>query len=263
MSFRRPLPKRQYLALAIASILALLAVWALVAHLRVFPVDYFPGPGKVASAAFRLFVTQGLGIDLLASTGRILTAFAASALLALPLGLAMSCFKSVEAWVEPLVDFVRYVPVPALLPIFVLMAGIGEAPKFLVLFFGTFFQLVLLVLDDADDVPSVYFDLARTLGAGEAALIRHVLVPHLLPRIYDRLRVTLGWCWTYLVIAELVAVERGIGHAIKEAQRFNATADLFVSCIVLGLIGLGTDYAAKLGYRRLFPYAAKSALQGS
>jgi NitT/TauT family transport system permease protein len=118
-------------------------------------------------------------------------------------------------------------------------------------------------MDDADDVPAVFFDLARTLGAREPALIRHVLVPYLMPRIYDRLRVTLGWCWTYLVIAELVAVERGIGHVIKEAQRFNAASDLFVSCIVLGLIGLGTDYAAKSGYRRLFPYAAKSALQAS
>jgi len=263
MSFRRPLPKPQYFLVAVGSIFALLVVWTLIVHLRILPADYFPSPRLVAGAAYRLFVKEGLGIDLLASTGRILMAFSASALLAIPLGLCMSCFKAIEASIEPIVDFVRYVPVPALLPIFVLMAGIGEQPKFLVLFFGTFFQLVLLVLDDADDVPAIYFDLARTLGASEVALIRHVLVPYILPRIYDRLRVTLGWCWTYLVIAELVAVERGIGHAIKEAQRFNAAPDLFVSCIVLGLLGLGTDYAAKLGYRRLFPYSDKSVLQTS
>jgi NitT/TauT family transport system permease protein len=93
-------------------------------------------------------------------------------------------------------------------------------------------------------------------------MVRHVLVPSLLPQMYNRLRVTLGWCWTYLVIAELVAVERGVGHVIKEAQRFNAASDLFVCCFVLGLIGLATDLGAKALYGRFFPWAAKAGTQG-
>jgi NitT/TauT family transport system permease protein len=200
-------------------------------------------------------------MDVLASVGRIGVAFLFSALFAVPIGLLMSSFKSVEALLEPIIDFVRYVPVPALLPIFILWSGIGETSKFLVLFFGTFFQLVLLIMDDADNVPRIYFDLASTLGANTIQLIRDILVPCLLPQIYDRLRVTLGWCWTYLVIAELIAVQNGIGHSIKEAQRFGAADQLFVCFLVLGLIGLLTDYCAKFAYRRFFPYAAKSALQ--
>jgi len=261
MAFRKPMKHHHYLLLAAMSILGLLALWSALSWAGIFPSSYFPGPGRVAAATVRLIFEHGLLVDVLASAGRIGVAFLASAALAIPLGLLMSCYKPVEALIEPVVDFVRYVPVPALLPIFVLSGGIGEAPKFLVLFFGTFFQLVLLIMDDADSVPQVYFDLARTMGASEAGLIRHVLLPHLTPQIYDRLRITLGWCWTYLVIAELVAVDRGIGHVIKEAQRFNAAAELFVSCILLGLIGLATDYAAKLGYRRLFPHATKSTLQ--
>jgi NitT/TauT family transport system permease protein len=197
--------------------------------------------------------------DVLASSARIGVAFLISALLAIPIGLLMSSFKLVEAVIEPVVDFIRYVPVPALIPLFIIWGGIGETSKFLVLFFGTFFQLVLLIMDDADNVPRIYFDLARTLGASTPQLIRDVLVPYLLPQIYDRLRVTLGWCWTYLIIAELIAVERGIGHTIKEAQRFNAADQMFVCFIVLGIIGLSTDYAAKIGYRYLFPYATKAA----
>ncbi len=246
--------------MAIVSIVLLVVVWSILAACEIFPEVFFPGPVRVVKTGVAMFTSRGFLLDVGASCGRIAVAFLLSALIAVPLGILMSSFKSIEALVEPVVDFVRYVPVPALLPIFVLWSGIGETPKFLVLFFGTFFQLVLLIMDDADNVPGIYFDLARTMGASTRHLLRDVLGPHLLPQIYDRLRVTLGWCWTYLVIAELIAVQRGVGFAIKEAQRFNASDQLFVCFIVLGFIGLATDFLAKLLYRRLFPYAAKAAL---
>lgn len=223
--------------------------------MHVFPEVFFPSPPAVFHTGTTMFVEQAFFQDVFASSIRIFMAFAISALLAIPIGILMSCFKPAEAVVAPIVEFVRYVPVPALLPIFVLWSGIDETPKFLVLFFGTFFQLVLLIKDDADDVPGISFDLARTMGASWSELVSDVLVPHLLPQIYDRLRVTLGWCWTYLVIAELIAVQRGIGHAIKEAQRFNASDQLFVCFIVLGIIGLATDLFAKYLFAKLFPYA--------
>lgn len=261
--FRRSIGRAQYAGVAIGSILLTVGLWFGVTSAGHFSADFLPGPGRVLVAARSMFLGEGFAVDLLASAGRIAAAFAVSALLAIPLGLLMSSYKVAEAAIEPLVDFIRYVPVPALLPVFVLFTGIGETAKFLVLFFGTFFQLVLLVMDDADNVPHIHFDLARTMGASNAALMRDVLVPSMLPQLYDRLRVTLGWCWTYLVIAELVAVQTGVGHAIKEAQRFNAADRLFVACIALGLIGLLTDYGAKLGYRALFPYATKTSLQVS
>jgi NitT/TauT family transport system permease protein len=207
-----------------------------------------------------MFRDQAFAVDVLASAGRIAFAFAVSALIAIPLGLLMSSFKIAEGLFEPMIDFIRYVPVPALLPIFVLTSGIGEQAKFLVLFFGTFFQLVLLVKDDADHMPPLYFDTARTMGANTFALFRDLLVPYLLPQMYDRLRVTLGWCWTYLVIAELIAVDRGMGHVIKEAQRFEDADRLFVCFITLGLIGLGTDFAAKRFFSVLFPYVPRTSL---
>jgi NitT/TauT family transport system permease protein len=262
MTFRTRPSTSVYAALATAGILGLLAVWAALSAIEWLPPAYSPGPEAVAKAGLELILKRGLVVDVAASGGRILVAFVASAVLAVPLGLAMSCWKPIEALVEPIIDFVRYVPVPALLPIFVLSSGIGETPKFLVLFFGTFFQLVLLILDDADNVSPAYFDLARTFGARDLEMALHVLVPSLLPQIYDRLRITLGWCWTYLVIAELVAVQRGVGHVIKEAQRFNAAPDLFVCCFVLGFVGLATDLGAKALYGRLFPWAVKSGRQG-
>jgi NitT/TauT family transport system permease protein len=241
------------------ALLLLGGVWFLISSLGTVPQEFFPSPARVAAAAVKMLQSPEFLKDILASSARIGVAFLISAIIAIPIGLLMSSFKIAEAMIEPLVDFIRYVPVPALIPIFIIWGGIGETSKFLVLFFGTFFQLVLLIMDDANNVPRLYFDLARTLGASTSQLIRDVLVPFLLPQTYNRLRVTLGWCWTYLIIAELIAVERGIGHTIKEAQRFSAADQMFVCFIVLGIIGLVTDYAAKVAHRHLFPYAVKSA----
>lgn len=256
--FRSNVPRHIYAAFSAIGLGVLLLGWIVVEQLELLPKDFFPGPVGVIRAGLEMFGQQQFSLHVLASVGRIGFAFLISAALAVPLGLLMSSFKVTEASVEPIVDFIRYVPVPSLVPIFVLWTGIGETTKFLVLFFGTFFQLVLLIKDDADNVPRIYFDIARTLGASTRQLLRDVLVPYLLPQIYDRLRVTLGWCWTYLVIAELVAVNWGIGHAIKEAQRFNAADQLFVSFIVLGAIGLLTDLAMGWGHHKLFPYSVKS-----
>ena len=258
IGFRKSIPRTLFLAIAVASICTLTATWWLVSTLGFFPAVFFPSPQRVFYAAVRMFASEGFAWDVFMSVLRVLTAFAVAALVAIPLALVMSSFKPFEAFVEPIIDFVRYVPVPSLLPLIVLWSGIGETSKFIVLFVGTFFQLVLLVKDDADNVPPILFDLARTMGASSRHLIRDVLVPYLLPQIYDRLRVTLGWCWTYLVIAELIAVQRGVGHAIKEAQRFNASDQLFVCFIVLGVIGLATDFIAKFFYHVLFPYAKKT-----
>jgi NitT/TauT family transport system permease protein len=257
--FRGTISRGRYIAVFIGALTLLGGLWFVISSFATVPQEFFPSPGRVAVTAVRMLQSREFLEDILASAARIFFAFLISALLAIPIGLLMSSFKFVEAMVEPLVDFVRYVPVPALIPIFIIWGGIGEESKFLVLFFGTFFQLVLLIMDDANNVPQLHFDLARTLGASTPQLIRDVLVPYLLPQTYDRLRVTLGWCWTYLIIAELIAVERGIGHTIKEAQRFSAADQMFVCFIVLGIIGLVTDYAAKLAYGRLFPYAIKSA----
>jgi len=256
--FRSPLSRTTYRLFGLGSLFCLVLLWTLIDQLRLLPSEFFPGPAGVLNAAVLMFGKQEFHLHVLASVGRIAVAFVISAIFAVPIGLLMSSFRPVRAMLEPIIDFVRYVPVPSLLPIFVLWTGIGETAKLLVLFFGTFFQLVLLVMDDADHVPRINFDIARTLGARNRDLIPDVLIPCLMPQIWDRLRITLGWCWTYLVIAELIAVDWGIGHAIKEAQRFNAANQLFVSFIVLGLIGLATDFGMNQAHRWLFPYSIKS-----
>jgi NitT/TauT family transport system permease protein len=229
------------------------ASWWVLTALTDFPTAFVPSPSAVLRALVEM-VALGFFEDIAASTARILAAFGLSALLAIPLGLLMGVRRRWDAFLQPIVDFGRYIPVPALLPLFVLWSGIGETPKFLILFTGTFFQLVVLVRDSTRAVPQVLYDSALTLGARKSRLLSGITLPYLAPALYDHLRVTLGWCWTYLVIAELVAVERGIGFVIKEAQRFGAADRLFVCFLTLGVIGLLTDTLVLHLRPKLFPF---------
>jgi NitT/TauT family transport system permease protein len=254
---REKLSSRTYGLLAGFSFLIVVSVWSCVTYGGVVDPFFLPSPTRVLSTIWVLLTEYDLLRDIWASVSRILIAFVLSAVLAIPLGILMSSFRRIEALAEPQIDFVRYLPVPALVPLCILWVGIGEASKILLLFIGTFFQLVLLVMDDANNVPKQYVELAYTLGADTKDVIRRVLFPAMLPSLFDDLRVTLGWCWTYLLIGELVAARTGLGHLIREAQRFAKPDVVYAGILIIGVIGVLTDYCFKAGYRLAFPYSRK------
>jgi NitT/TauT family transport system permease protein len=144
----------------------------------------------------------------------------------------------------------------AFVPVVLLWAGIGEASKITIIWIGTFFQMVIMLSEDVARVPMPQIEAARTIGATDGEVLRSVLWRSALPAMADTLRVTLGWAWTYLVVAELVAANSGLGYAILKAQRFLQTDRIFVGIIVIGVIGLGTDQMLRWAHRRVFPWAA-------
>ncbi len=257
-AFRAEPDKRTYLAFAVTSFIAILGLWSLLSYGELIDPFFLPTPTTVMTTLLRLLFHEGFLLDIWASVFRVLVAFVLAALLAIPLGVLMSAFRPLEALAEPPIDFIRYLPVPALVPLTILWVGIGEGSKILLLFIGTFFQLVLLVMDDANNVPRQYFEMAYTLGAPTRDIVRRVLIPAVLPNVYDDLRVTLGWCWTYLLIGEIVAAKTGIGHMIQEAQRFAKTDVVIAGVLTIGFIGLGTDYCFKAVGRLLFMYKQAS-----
>lgn len=137
---------------------------------------------------------------------------------------------------------------------YTLEVGIGESSKIVLLFIGTFFQLVLLIMDDARSVPKEYFNAAYTLGASTREVIFRVLIPSILPQVFNDLRIVLGWCWTYLLIGELVAAKTGIGFMIQQAQRYARPEAVMAGILVIGLIGLFSDSLMRLWHKHLFPY---------
>jgi NitT/TauT family transport system permease protein len=136
-----------------------------------------------------------------------------------------------------------------------LWAGIGEASKIIIIWIGTFFQLVIMLSEDVSRVPMPQIETARTIGANDREVLLKVLLRSAMPAMFDTMRIALGWAWTYLVVAELVAANSGLGYAILKAQRFLQTDRIFVGIIVIGVIGLGSDQALRWLHRRMFPWA--------
>ncbi len=254
-TIRGALDRRLYVLIAVASFVLWIAAWWVITGLQLVDPLFLPGPPAVLRR-FWLWLSEGALIqDAAISTFRVVAGFGASALLALPLGLCIGAYQPVRAFCEPLLEFARYLPAVALVPLVLLWTGIGEASKITVIWIGTFFQMVIMIAEDAGRVPLPQVEAARTLGATGREVIWLVLLRSAMPSMFDTLRITLGWAWTYLVVAELVAANNGLGYAILKAQRFLQTDRIFVGIIVIGLIGLGTDQLLRWTHRRLFPWA--------
>jgi NitT/TauT family transport system permease protein len=232
----------------------LLLLWAAAAQAELVAPQFLPSPTNVVKALWSMFATQNLLWHALVSTIRVWAAFLLAAVMAIPIGILMSSYRLVGAALEPVVDFIRYLPVPALVPLSIIWFGVGEETKIFLLWLGTFFQLVLLVADDMRRVPQEYVEIAFTLGAKPRQVLTDVAFRAMGPSLVDNLRITLGWCWTYLVIAEIVAADSGLGFVIWSARRYVKTPEVMAGVIVIGLIGLITDQLLRALHRRMFRY---------
>ena len=215
---------------------------------------FLPNPWKVVKALYVMLLDQGFLEDIWISVARVWGAFLMSAIMAIPIGIWMSSYRIVGMLLEPIVDFIRYLPVPALVPLLIIWFGIGESSKIAVLWMGTFFQLVLLIADDTKRVPKEYIETGFTVGARPRQITWDIVFRSMLPNIVDNLRITLGWCWTYIIIAEIVASNAGIGHAIWSARRFVKTPEVMAGILTVGVIGLLTDQVIRYAHRRWFRY---------
>lgn len=215
---------------------------------------FLPSPGQVASRLGELWSSGDLADDVGISIYRISLGFLISTAVALPVGIIIGSYRRWEAAIEPFVDFIRYMPVVAFVPLSILWAGTGDVQKLLIIFIGTFFQQVLLLMDNVKSVPRDFINLGRTLQMPEWRILQRIVMPSALPAIWDSMRISLGWAWTWLVVAELVAATSGLGYRITTAQRYFQTDLIFGYLLILGILGLITDQAMKYAGRRLFRY---------
>ncbi|MGI9501333.1 MAG: ABC transporter permease [Geminicoccaceae bacterium] len=254
LRFRGQASARTETLLGAGAFVGLILFWQLIASFELMPARFLPGPLAVLEALGRMLFQNDFLSDIGISIARVWVAFLLSVTMAVPLGIWMSSYRLVGALTEPVVDFIRYLPVPALVPLLLIWLGIGEESKIAVLWMGTFFQLVLLIADDAKRVPWEYVEIGYTLGARPRQIIRDIVVPSMAPSMVDNLRITLGWCWTYLIVAEIVAANSGIGHAIWSMRRFVKTPEVMAGILTVGVIGLATDQLIRYAHRRYFRY---------
>ena len=249
------LSRKQYWLLAGTGLLIPLLAWAGLSMTGWVDPVFMPGPWQVLQRFVNWLLEDGLLSDTTISVYRVAGGFVLSAAIALPLGLLIGAFRPVEALLEPLTNFIRYMPAVAFIPLVMLWFGIDEGAKISIIFIGTFFQMVLMVAENVRMVPMAQIEAALTMGATKYELVKLVMAQSAKPAILDTLRITMGWAWTYLVVAELVAANSGLGYAILKAQRFLKTDTIFAGIIIIGVIGLAMDQGFRWLHRRWFPYA--------
>lgn len=253
-SIRGQVTAQTYFFIACIGIALPFIAWITLNASGAVPKVFMPTPLAVAERFITWVEAEGFGGDFWISISRVSLGFLASLLLALPLGLLSGTFKPAEALLEPAMDFVRYMPAVAFVPLMLLWCGVGEGSKIAVIFVGTFFQMLLMFADDVRRVPMQQIEAAQTMGATRREIVYRVIFPSAAPAMLTTCRITLGWAWTYLVVAEMVAANSGIGYAILKAQRFLATDKIFAGLIVIGLIGLVQDQLLRALHNLLFPY---------
>jgi NitT/TauT family transport system permease protein len=249
---RAEIPNKIFRVSGIIVPVLLLSIWWLVTYLGLVKPLFLPSPTVVFREGWRQLVEGILIADVSVSFYRIVVGWLAATTVALPIGVLMGNYRIVEGALEPLISTVRYMPVVALIPLSILWAGIGDLQKILILFLGTFFQQSLMIMDNVKNIDINLIRAGQTLGFRNSEILRRIILPAALPAIWDTFRITIGWTWTYLVVAELVAASEGLGRRIMDAQRYLATDTILFGTLFIGLLGLLTDYAFKKSGQSMF-----------
>ena len=247
-----PVAQGPRIVLGISFFVVFVAAWAFATLGGFVSRTFLADPITMLQDGWTLLTRFGFAYDIGMTIWRVVGGFVLAAAVAVPLGILMGAFKPVEAFFEPFVSFARYLPASAFVPLLILWAGIGETQKLLVIFIGSVFQVILMVAVAVGQTRRDLVDAAYTLGSTDRGVVRRVLIPANAPEIAEILRLVLGWAWTYVIVAELIGSSSGIGHMIIDSQALLATGQMIFGIIVIGLIGLVSDFAFKAVNRALF-----------
>lgn len=255
LSIREDIPKKWYLTGMTVTFLSLFMIWGFLNLMEFVDEVFLPTPVEVVASLFQSLTDTGYWGEIGISVFRVFMGFLLACLIGIPLGILAGTFKFAESFILPMSEFIRYMPAAAFIPLIMVWAGIGETAKIIVIFIGCFFQLVLMVTDDTNRISKDLLSASYTLGANRVQVITRVIIPAMLPKLLTTMRLIMGWAWTYLVVAELVAADSGLGYTVMKAQRFLDTETIFVGIIVIGLLGLVIDRCFAIVSKKLFPWA--------
>lgn len=244
--------------LAITFVLLLIFVWFVLtvgeAERRVISPTLLPSPFEVFGSLPSLLNERGLLPAIAATLGRVLSGFLFAVAIAVPLGILAASQRWFESLIQPAIVGLRNVPIAALIPITLLWFGIGEEQKIMFIFLACFPFIFSDACAAVLNVPERYVDTARTLGASERQIIQKVLVPLALPDVFASLRALFGLAFGYIMLAELINTQTGLGALINMSQRRSLTQDVYMTLIVIALLAWLIDHGLAWLQRFLFPY---------
>ena len=240
---------RQAVLIPVVSVCIALGVWQVGAPLLGEPI-FFPSFSTVAVRGYQLFDGGGLTTDIGVSLVRILAGFAVGTVLGAPLGLTMGAFKSVRRWLDPYVQFLRFIPAIAWLTPAVIWFGIGNTSKIVIIAYATVFIVVVNTAVGAASVESDQILAARMLGASRRQVFYNVTVPSTVPYLLTGMRLGMGNAFATVISAEFVAANSGLGYLIWNSRIYEDTSAVFVGILVLGFLGLLADWSLRIAIRR-------------
>jgi taurine transport system permease protein len=254
------LPKvSRAMLLSTLTVALVLAAWAVVTEMGWANELFLPKPLAVWAAFIKTMTRGYQGATLLqhlgASLTRILTAFALACIVGVPLGVLMGVSRNARALLNPLIEFYRPLPPLGLYTLLVMWLGIGESSKLSLLFLAGLPGIVISTIQAVTSVDPVYVRAAQSLGASRRNLLFHVYLPAAGPLILAGMRISLGFTYTVLVAAEIVAASAGIGWMIWDAAKFLLSDVVIMGLIVLGLTGIVLDLIMRGIAKLLMPWA--------
>jgi len=259
MARRRAIPAPLITLLTLG---VLLLAWQLVASSGRVPAYFVPSPAATWRAFTDILSNGYRGHTLLehlgASLSRVLLAFAGSAAIGVPLGLGIGSSRRVAAIVNPLIEFYRPLPPLAYYTLLVIWLGIGDASKIALLLLAGLPPVVIATASAVRDVRGDYVQGARSLGATRAQVFRYVIFPSALPGIFTGLRVSIGFTYTTLVAAEMVAGINGVGWMVLDASKFLQSDVIFVGIFLMGATGVALDAALRVAEHVCVPWRGKA-----
>ena len=227
-----------FTALNIASLLLALGLWFMIGAIGIRGI---PGPIEVAERLRSSLISGVLPADMMISLQRVFLGLLFGVVLAIPVAFVMGWYRTARGLLEPWVQFLRTVPPIALIPLVIVLAGIGEFPKVLIIFFATFLTAVISIYQGVVDVDVTLINAARVLGAKDRHVFLRVVVPASTPYVFVGVRIALAAGWSTLVAAELVASQSGLGYRMLIAGLYFDLPTIYLNLIVIGFLGYSMD----------------------
>jgi taurine transport system permease protein len=249
------------LTISIITIAVLLALWTLVTAMGWIKPLFLPSPAAV-SLQFWEYLT-GIANDkplwehFVASILRVAAAFWLAVLTAVPVGIAMGMSRVARGIFDPPIEFYRPLPPLSYLPLIIIWFGIDELPKVLLIYLSCFAPLALAARSGMKSASQEQINAAYSMGASYAQVVRHVILPSALPEILVGMRIAIGFGWTTLVAAEMVAASVGLGQMVLNASNFLRTDIVVMGIIVIGVVAYLFDLLMRAVEKRVVPWKGR------
>lgn len=242
------------LAIGVSGPLIVFTLWWTLASSGRFAEQIIVPPREIWLALLELLRSGELWLHLKGSFGRLATGFAFGTSAGLAIGIAMAVSRHIEAACAPIFNAVRQVPSIAFIPMLILILGIGETFKVLIVAKAAFFAVALATFDGVRNVSARHLEVAHLFRLGPLARVRYVLAPAALPELLTGIRLGLGRAWGVLVAAELFAADIGIGQMMEAGRQMFRLDVVFLGVIVTGVVGYTFDHGLQRLQATLTPW---------